>query len=511
VDSARGYIYQPYWETVSGAIHLQVSAISDYLTSTGWHDHTITTDSPALFIGFNLDTAGNAYAAWTPSTATGGRSIGQVYLSYSLISNALNDPALGGLPGTVWSAPVDITDATIGSSGFVSLVAGDPGRLAVHYLGTPDFTGQSDLAPNGSRWDSYVAFITGANTATPTVTTAKADHRVMHTGSICTSGTTCLGDRSLADTHDIAIDGNGCVGVDWQDNNNQLARDKGSTNATSGQTIMGNPFTHYAMEVQGPSLFSGKPDCSRTIPTDTRVKSPGTATWPNTSSGTNLPALDVLSTTIFVPNGTDLVGRINLSDASATAMANAITSFNAVTSTAVPASRLLYVLRFNTAYVDATHQGDTDFLAMEFTPPSTLKFFGEKLDGDDALTSGAGTGGPAYRGASYHADPAFTVTGSITGNTIEIHGLQSQFGTGSGTPLYSVTAFGMAGPAEVTEIDVKNLMRTVGVTAPFDTALSNGTVVPESPLVAVLPLVGLGALVLLVLRRRRIPQHPNQG
>jgi hypothetical protein len=233
------------------------------------------------------------------------------------------------------------------------------------------------------------------------------------------------------------------------------------------------------------------------------VKAPGSATWPNTATGTNIPALDVLNTTIAV-DATDVIAKINVSDLSGTALANALTTFNGVASTAVPASRLLYVVRFNTRYVDNSNQGDTDFLAVEWTAAGGFRYLGEKLDGDDGLTSGAGTGGPAYRGAAYHGDAAFTITGNVTGNTIEIHGKLADFGVASGTPVYSVTAFGMAGPAEATEVDVKNFMRTVGVTAPFDTALgAQQLVVPEAPMTVGLLLAGLAGLALLVLRGRR--------
>jgi hypothetical protein len=73
--------------------------------------------------------------------------------------------------------------------------------------------------------------------------------------------------------------------------------------------------------------------------------------------------------------------------------------------------------------------------------------------------------------AGYHTD--FAATGSVISNTITIEAPQSMFppGLGSGTQLFSVTGFSMAGPLEANERLASDVMRTVDASPPFDRTL----------------------------------------
>src|SRR5439155_4918414 len=135
------------------------------------------------------------------------------------------------------------------------VIAGNVGRIAVAFDGTTDFTGVSDDAPDGTPWNTYVEVITNAlGRNGPAVSDVGiANHRVIHIGSICTSGTTCTGDRSLLDMIDLDIDADGRLGVVYTDNNSLL-----QTPDPAGARQ--SPFVLYAKNVSGPNMFDGKPD-----------------------------------------------------------------------------------------------------------------------------------------------------------------------------------------------------------------------------------------------------------
>jgi uncharacterized repeat protein (TIGR01451 family) len=126
------------------------------------------------------------------------------------------------------------------------------------------------------------------------------------------------------------------------------------------------------------------------------------------------------------------------------------------------ADRFQYVVRFMSA-------DEIFHLSAEFTPGSPLRFFGGKLNANDRLVS---AGSPtAVFGAGYHTD--FVATGTVSGKQLTIRAPLSSFGLVSGSSLYSVTGFTMAGPSEATELTIDRIMRTVDATPPFDATLAD--------------------------------------
>src|SRR5262249_39161949 len=155
---------------------------------------------------------------------------------------------------------------------------------------------------------------------------------------ICTSGTTCIafnGDRSLDDMIDVTIDWDGRVAVTYMDNNNAFAP------ATASLGSEGPPFVKVSRLSHGPSLFAGHGPYALTYPTSYRDAAAGDATWPNTTSGTNLPALDITGDGVAL-SGDKVVGSITLSDAGADAFKRGLSAYNSQngTSTDPAATRL---------------------------------------------------------------------------------------------------------------------------------------------------------------------------
>jgi hypothetical protein len=493
-----GYFYQSYRD--GSGFQVAVVAAGQYQLPTNWKIHNVSTDQPSIFPWINLDTHGNLYATWVTA--------GALYFSASLIDDPANNPhatPTAGSPGTKWLPKVRINRPDLTSTVFPEIVAGDPGQVAVAYMGTADGSGMSDTVPATSKWNTYLAFMSNALSAgPPTVATAQVGHRVSHVGTICTSGTTCTGDRSLLDMIDLDIDKDGRVGVIFTDNNNQFARDEG---AAVGATQLGDPFMHFAKLVYGESLFAAGRFINITIPSDTRPHPAGRATWPHTASGTDLPSLDTLGTTLTY-DGTNVTGTIRLSNATISQMAANLGTFNTISSmppsTQPSVSRLQWVLRFSTGT-------EVYFMSGDFaTGGSALRFFGGRLNLGDAVVIAPTQ---SAHGAAYHADAAFPVNGSIdlATNTLNFSAPASQFGLAEGSNLYSVTAFSFAGPAEGIDTLLANPMRMLDGTPPFDTVLHQQVVIPEAPFAALIVLVGIAVLCgAWWLRRRtaRQAQHP---
>jgi hypothetical protein len=461
----HGWIYQPYRSFLGhslGDSHYIVATAqaSGYQLPTSWKDNKVTDDNPTIFPWLSLDSHGNAYAVWSTN--------GVMYLSASPVDDRANNPSLGGRPGTFWTPQVRVSLPSVSIALFPEVIGGDPGRIGITYDGTTDCVGDPAACPPPTTWNTYGAVITNALQAggPAVVSTGLVSHRVVHTGNICTSGTTCAAtvpekDRSLLDMTDLGVDKDGRIGVVFTDNH--------STFAESGtpDEPRESPFVHFAKIVKGPSLTAAKPTVSVSVSTTPeRADVSGDATWPNVAGAQNIPGLDSTNESLRLQNGF-LVGRIRLKDARAAAMAAALTKFNAASavagSTDPAAQRLQYVLRFSSG-TEVYH------MSAEFTPGSPLRFFGGRLDANDRLinpTSGA------VVGAGYHTDAGYHVNGSVLAkdNVIELKAPASDFGFAAGTRLTSVSAYTMAGPAENLEVTYTLIMRTVDADQPFDATL----------------------------------------
>ncbi|MDQ1397297.1 MAG: hypothetical protein QOG64_2556 [Acidimicrobiaceae bacterium] len=486
----HGWIYQPF---NSSGFNVATANMANYIDPTAWTVHKVGPQSPSIFTWLSLDDHGNAYATWV--------SGGRVLYSYSQIDDPANNPTAtpAGRPGTKWSPPVVISLPAVGSAIFSQSVAGAPGKLAVAYDGTSDFAGISDGPdnPDGStnnfpnaRWHTYVAIIdNGLAPAGQTITvrTGQVDHRIVHTGNICTSGTACAAtvpptgpakDRSLLDLIDVGLDQDGRVGVTFTDNNSALQTPTDPNNPRE------SPFVHFAKETAGPSLLSDTPLSVTAPATNPVVDPPGDAKWPNTATGTNLESLDTLGASIGL-DGTNVVAKINLADVTAATMAADLATYNA-SGTSVPAAeRLQYVVRFSTG-TDTPRDGrvgDVDFLSVDTTGNGTLRGFGGIVDANDAVTNGQ-----SILGTGYHRDFDATVALDTTAKQLVITAPASKFGptVGVGTRLFNVTGFAMAGPAEANEILITNVMRTVDATPPFDTTLAQPSSATQSGPIAAL-------------------------
>jgi uncharacterized repeat protein (TIGR01451 family) len=451
----HGWMYYPHAGFSPGGTWVATARVADYAGAAGWQDNQATGADVTSFPWIAIDTAGNAYVTWDNG--------GQIYYSYSRITDRSNDPGAGGRPGTTWSPAVKVNLPSVGSAVLPEVTAGDAGRIAITYVGTTEFSGIPDNAPDATRWNVYAAVLPDALSATPTVESGVVSHRFMHLGNVCTGGTGCTtnpaADRSLLDMIDLSFDEAGRVGVIFMDNYSTFQDIPGSEDDP--------PFVQFAKQTSGPSVLANVGTVNVSVPTGGRSDAGGDATWPNIAGTANLPALDLRGASVTLESG-QVVARLQLADASTAGMIRDLAAYNIANGSCLPATsctadRLQYVARFATG---------TEFyhLSMDVSATGAPRFFGGKLGANDKIVAEASPS--TTFAASYKADAGFPVTGVIQGDTIVLRAPAAAFGLAAGESVYSAAGYAMAGPSETTEITIGRIMRTVDATPPFDATLA---------------------------------------
>ncbi|MEA3189711.1 MAG: hypothetical protein QOD77_293 [Thermoplasmata archaeon] len=174
------------------------------------------TPSPRKNSEVATDSASNAYFTWVGKDA-------RTYLSRSTDGGGKWDAL-----SLVASAP------SVVSTTFPHIQAGDPGRIAVAYLGSEDaallgtdnidgdpWDGNPHTAPAAARYHLWVSFSLDALSANPTWTHVRVTDDPVQVGSICISSGDCrdLGgsNRNLLDFNDLSLDKDGRVFVAFAD------------------------------------------------------------------------------------------------------------------------------------------------------------------------------------------------------------------------------------------------------------------------------------------------------
>jgi hypothetical protein len=192
-------------------------------------------DLSEIFSNIAVDRAGNVYIAY-PAFLNGEYGI---YYQWAAPSDT------GALS---FSPPVKVSGTDVHTAYYPRLVAGDDGRIALIYLGTPfknvpatvfnkesyrggdnrpdcspevtspgdhgvRFLGKPCMLPDNTQWYLYLATSLDARAATPALTNQRMRPDPVHPGDICTLGIFCLGgdNRDLADVNDVKIDATGGI------------------------------------------------------------------------------------------------------------------------------------------------------------------------------------------------------------------------------------------------------------------------------------------------------------
>jgi len=159
------------------------------------------------------DSASNAYHIWTGADSG-------VYMSRSIDS------------GESWEqTSIRISPAAVISTTFPQIDAGDPGRIAVTYLGSENISELGGPDIDGEEWDGnphyapenvsyylYVTYSLNALDPNPVFHTVRVSPDPVQVGSICLNSGDCRdGNRNLLDFNDLHIDREGRVYVAFAD------------------------------------------------------------------------------------------------------------------------------------------------------------------------------------------------------------------------------------------------------------------------------------------------------
>lgn len=114
--------------------------------------------------------------------------------------------------GVSWQGPFAVNVPGLTSALFPTIVAGDAGRIGLAFYGTTDAASGWDLnpgnAPANVRWHGYVAIVTDAASAAPTIAPVRATDHPLQYGCLSKLGG-CL--NNIADYEDIDVGPDGRV------------------------------------------------------------------------------------------------------------------------------------------------------------------------------------------------------------------------------------------------------------------------------------------------------------
>ena len=229
-----------------------VSKDNGFSWSERYMGEDVGTPNPRKNSEVSADTASNAYHVWT------GADEG-IYMSRSMDS------------GETWEQEsIRISPVEVISSVFPQTDAGDPGRIAITYLGSEngEMLNQSDIdgnpwdgnahyAPNNATYHLYITFSLNALDDEPVFHTYRVTDDPVQVGSICLNSGDCRdiggSNRNLLDFNDLHIDREGRVYVAFADGcTGDCAT---SENATAADSRDGRGSVYYL--ASGPSLYEG--------------------------------------------------------------------------------------------------------------------------------------------------------------------------------------------------------------------------------------------------------------
>lgn len=155
--------------------------------------------------------------------------------------------------GRNWRGPYRAAPAEVTSAPFVTVAAGDEGRVGVAFIGTEGYSGDPTDAPADTEWHLYIGISTDADQDPPTWTFEQVtpDIDPIQVGSICLGGISCGSDRNLLDFIDSEIGPDGAYHVAYADGCTPGCRSGDSPSASRDDEGM------VAIVRKGPSLVDG--------------------------------------------------------------------------------------------------------------------------------------------------------------------------------------------------------------------------------------------------------------
>lgn len=234
-----------------------------------WEEREMGTDvgtpNPRKNSEVATDSESNAYHIWTGSDQG-------IYMSRSIDS------------GESWDAQsIRISPVEVISTAFPQTDAGDPGRIAVTYLGSENkscgsnitsnpctipenWTGNAHNAPNEVHYHLYVTYSLNALDENPIFHTRRLTDDPVQIGSICLNSGDCNSDqggsnRNLLDFNDLTIDLEGRVYIAFADGCTGTCASGNNSQPADSRTGRGSVY----FMANGPSLYLEKGEMSSPV------------------------------------------------------------------------------------------------------------------------------------------------------------------------------------------------------------------------------------------------------
>jgi hypothetical protein len=147
-----------------------------------------------------VDSNGTLYVMWGEGINIDSNGIAQGGVAMKFAAS--NDG------GQTWNGPFLISTTT-STNTFPTMDVVGPGQLQFAWYGAPGATGDPNTVSGSQTWNVYYASASGANAASPSISTPVVAIQNMHVGCIQTGGTASCGDRSLLDFFQLVTDHSG--------------------------------------------------------------------------------------------------------------------------------------------------------------------------------------------------------------------------------------------------------------------------------------------------------------
>jgi hypothetical protein len=445
-----------------------------------------------LFIGADLDSAGNPYVAWSEPRAAGSTDI----VTYVSVSTDR---------GLTFSSPIRVTPPEVKNANFPWVVAGDPGRVDVVFYGT---TNPGSSQSNKGPWDVYLSqsidLLKSDGTFNPaaTIQTTKVSEHPNHVNPICLAGLGCTAgsahDRNLSDFFQVDVDPHGAAIVIWNDTANQIG------------ALTGSSVNAFARQLSGPSLYASAGGGSGMVSPGAQELALGqvgnaasdvaadalTPAHSASGPGPNNPGLDLTKISV-TPSGSNLVIKAQLASGDLARV---------VDPTVGPSA--FYLVSWWSGNKNAINagQGEIHFVGMQTEGVAAANTF--YAGGPTFYPNSAGNA----RFIEYIPSPTAPVmptggafdasTGTITWTIPKAQaGLG---GAGNVTQLFSVTGTTLQG-SPVFEPNATAKQVDAAPPFTFTDGPDEDPAVPEAAVTALLPLLAAGIIgVAVIVQRRRL-------
>lgn len=216
VDEGSGWGGGGFWNAKADSVYFTYTWFTDGpLGEGGWHPAaSITRDGGLTWSLATVENAGGRAHGLSLVVGAADED-GNVYLAWAETKDDDSGVYFASSTddGATWSSPKRVDEGNL-SNAFPAITAGPGGKVAIAYY-EADEAGFPDDTSDEAAWNVTVAWTHDALAETPTFQHGRLSNETAKRGPICTSGTSCSGDRQLLDYFSAKRMPDGRVAAVW--------------------------------------------------------------------------------------------------------------------------------------------------------------------------------------------------------------------------------------------------------------------------------------------------------